>query len=119
MNYSDKLKDRRWQEKSAKIKERDKWKCQNHKCKSSLNSQLHVHHFLYWPNKEPWEYHDSDLITLCFECHALEKQKPFLYGELAQTMNNVGFLYSDYMVLSTMLYSQEHKEAILKMIRDF
>lgn len=32
---------------------------------------LQVHHKRYVENKEIWDYQDSDLITLCKECHSL------------------------------------------------
>jgi len=31
---------------------------------------MHVHHKLYIKERLPWEYNDSDLITLCNRCHA-------------------------------------------------
>lgn len=31
---------------------------------------LHVHHKLYIENREPWQYKDENLITLCSDCHA-------------------------------------------------
>ncbi len=30
---------------------------------------LHVHHLYYIKGKEPWDYKDSALITLCADCH--------------------------------------------------
>lgn len=40
--------------------------CQN--CGDEDNT-LHVHHIRYIANKEPWEYDNSYLITLCVDCH--------------------------------------------------
>jgi hypothetical protein len=31
--------------------------------------QLHVHHKYYVQNKNPWEYPDEALVTLCASCH--------------------------------------------------
>ena len=68
-NYAEKLKDPRWQKKRLLIFERDNWTCQL--C-SDTDSTLVVHHRLYLPNMEPWDYPDEFLVTLCESCHALE-----------------------------------------------
>lgn len=68
-NYSEKLKDPRWQKKRLKIFERDNWACRL--CKSTENT-LVVHHKLYLPNTEPWDYNDQYLTTLCENCHEYE-----------------------------------------------
>jgi hypothetical protein len=69
MTYSEKLKDPRWQKKRLEILERDKWKCQ---CCEDEETTLHVHHFNYERGKEPWEYNNDSLITLCENCHEFE-----------------------------------------------
>jgi len=69
-NYSELLKDPRWQKKRLLILERDNWKCTL--CKRD-NVTLHVHHKSYEYQKNPWEYDDSILITLCESCHTLEE----------------------------------------------
>ncbi len=65
-SYADKLQDPRWQRKRLKILERDKFKCK--KC-GDEETTLHVHHKIYKKGKDPWEYDNSDLITLCEDCH--------------------------------------------------
>jgi hypothetical protein len=67
--YSKKLKDPRWQKKRLEIFERDKWGCQ--RCYDT-ESTLHVHHLRYLEGKDPWDYPDEYLITLCEECHEYE-----------------------------------------------
>lgn len=67
--YSEKLRDPRWQQKRLKILERDKWQC---RACLEKDKTLHVHHCYYDNNKEPWDYEDSSLVTLCFECHENE-----------------------------------------------
>ena len=64
--YSDKLKSPKWQKKRLKIMDRDNFTCQ--KC-GDTETQLHVHHKKYIDGKEPWDYEDSLLITLCDNCH--------------------------------------------------
>lgn len=68
--YAEKLLDVRWRIKRLRIVERDKI-CQQ--CRSGY--RLHVHHKRYIKNKEPWEYEDEDLITLCQHCHWQEHNK--------------------------------------------
>ena len=65
-NYSELLKDPRWQKKRLEILQRDKFTCRS--CNDDL-STLHVHHFYYDNELLPWEYKDDDLITLCETCH--------------------------------------------------
>ena len=54
--------------------ERDKFKCQN--CFHD-DITLNVHHLVYIKGRLPWEYPDKYLITLCIECHDLEKYIDF------------------------------------------
>ncbi len=71
-DYLEKLKDPRWQKKRLEILERDKWTCQY--CWDEF-STLVVHHKIYLPDKEPWDYPNDLLITLCEDCHNKEKNK--------------------------------------------
>lgn len=65
--YSDLLRDPRWQRKRLEIMQRDNFSCKG--CGSSYKT-LNVHHRIYRKGLNPWEYKDSDLITLCEGCHA-------------------------------------------------
>lgn len=67
MNYSDKLKDPRWQKRRLKIFERDNWACVA--C-GRTDQTLHVHHNTYVG--EPWDAPDEALKTLCEGCHNWE-----------------------------------------------
>lgn len=69
-NYSELLKDPRWQKKRLEIFNRDEFKCV---CCGSGKKTLHVHHQLYISGKKPWEYINGLLITLCDECHLSEE----------------------------------------------
>ncbi len=71
MNYPDKLKDPRWQQKRLRIFERDSFACRN--CKDTTTS-LTVHHLGYLPNVEPWDHPDVMLLTLCEPCHESTRQ---------------------------------------------
>lgn len=66
MNYSDKLKDPRWQKKRLEILNRDGFKCLA--C-GDTNNTLHVHHCYYVKGRDPWSYGDRALKTLCSQCH--------------------------------------------------
>jgi len=68
-NYSDKLKDPRWQKKRLEIFERDNWTCQ--KC-NDKKSPLAIHHKVYFKGCNPWDYPADVLITLCVSCHDKE-----------------------------------------------
>ena len=46
--------------------ERDDFTCQE--CKNTEKT-LHVHHKQYEKGKDPWDYLDENLITLCKDCH--------------------------------------------------
>lgn len=67
-NYSDLLKDPRWQKKRLKVMERDGFMC--YSCKNK-DDTLNVHHLNYRKNEKPWDYEDDELITLCEVCHGV------------------------------------------------
>jgi len=67
MTYSEQYKDPRWQKKRLEIMQRDEFKCRS--C-GDKNSTLNVHHAVpYKKDKFIWEYENSDLLTLCEDCH--------------------------------------------------
>jgi len=69
--YGAALFDPRWKSKRKEILERDESKCVI--CKSDNNLQIHhrQYHFSRTLNvfKNPWEYDNSLMITLCESCH--------------------------------------------------
>ncbi len=69
-SYIEKLKDPRWQRRRLDILNRDDFTCQ--KC-FDKETTLHVHHRWYKSGKEPWEYPDDILVTLCEKCHEEEE----------------------------------------------
>lgn len=63
------LNKREWKQKRDRILMRDHFRCQ--KCGAEEDtSELHVHHKFYIEGHDPWEYNDSDLVTLCERCHS-------------------------------------------------
>lgn len=69
--YFDKLNDIRWKAKSIQIKKRDNNKCLNCGSTKRLNVHHRQYHFILKLNqfKNPWDYPEDVLITLCNECH--------------------------------------------------
>lgn len=64
--YREKLLDPRWQRKRLEILERDQWQCYD--CGDD-KSTLHVHHRYYVRGREPWDYPNDALVSLCETCH--------------------------------------------------
>jgi hypothetical protein len=79
LSYNEKLKDPRWQKRRLEILNRDEWFCQS--C-GNKERTLHVHHRLYSYNTEPWDYPDSNLVTLCHICHDKEDKMDEVLKEL-------------------------------------
>jgi len=92
MDYTDKLKDPRWQKKRLKILERDKWECK--RCYNA-ESILHVHHRVYKKAKNPWDYTNDDLITLCEDCHKHERKSRPEYEQMLLSALREKFLADD------------------------
>lgn len=79
MTYSDKLKDPRWQRRRLEIMQRDQFKCR--RCGSSTKT-LNVHHLQYQRGREPWQYEDNLLVTICEDCHESEHAARHLRREI-------------------------------------
>jgi hypothetical protein len=98
MTYSEKLQDPRWQKTRLKVLERDNFTCI---CCGETKKQLHVHHCYYVGRRNPWEYHHSSLITLCFECHKTVDEpaspsnmlctvfEPAVIAEMSRQLSNI------------------------------
>lgn len=103
MKYSEKLKDPRWQKKRLEIFERDNWTCQW--CEDT-ESTLNIHHLQYKENCDPWDYDNSDLLTLCEFCHEIEyghrqeNEEKLLENLKLSKLNN-----TDIRILSMCFYS--------------
>lgn len=69
--YSRLLKQPQWFIKRQQIINRDKGKCQN--CGATTHLQAHhkQYHFIEKANdfKLPWDYSNSNYVTLCSSCH--------------------------------------------------
>lgn len=99
MTYAEKLRNPLWQKKRLEILSRDKFTCTS--CGDS-ETELQIHHKKYIDGKEPWEYDESDLITLCKHCHLVTEE---LKRENASPV-----------VISKTKYSSENGNAFLAVI---
>src|SRR4051794_39632649 len=97
-NYSELLRDPRWQKKRLEILSRDEFTCQS--CFDS-ESTLNVHHCYYERGNDPWEYPNTALLTLCESCHERESHQ-FKGGQqaLTKSLAKHRFLASDMQVLA-------------------
>lgn len=89
MTYVEKLKDPRWQKKRLEILSADNWTCQN--C-DSKEKTLHVHHKIYIKGRQPWDYSDSNFITLCDKCHEAEEKLKDNNEEFDNNMREFGII---------------------------
>lgn len=69
--YAEKLRHPNWQKKRLQILDRDGFKC---RVCSSADTTLHVHHLHYVRGRDPWDYGNASLITLCEGCHSYEHE---------------------------------------------
>ncbi len=83
MTYAEKLKDPRWQKKRLEIFHRDNWTCQE--CHSK-DKTLTVHHKYYIYHREPWDYDNALLITLCEECHQIWEDNKDIVSDFVKVL---------------------------------
>ena len=108
--YSEKLKDIRWQQMRLKVFERDGWRCRV--CDQSSKT-IHAHHTYYDNNTEgPWDYPTETIITLCEQCHEKEHTVlPAVRNNLVRRLSADGFVTSlDLMFLT--IFIDEIKKSI-------
>lgn len=95
INYKELLRDKRWIKKRNEILSRDNNTCQH--C-GNQDRIMHVHHKRYIKDKMPWEYDDTDLITLCEQCHENETESNSVmylqYKELRDVFKSKGLSMS-------------------------
>jgi len=105
--YSELLKDPRWQKKRLQIFERDEWRCVW--CEED-EITLHVHHLKYENDKDPWEIDNRWLITVCEDCHDYEyEQRKSEEKALLEVMKLCGMSTShlNYFVSTLFILSQK------------
>lgn len=76
-DYSESLKNPKWQKKRLEIMQRAGWKCEL--C-ANAEENLQIHHKKYVSGYKPWDYENDLLMCLCESCHKLisgkNKQSP-------------------------------------------
>ncbi len=88
MTYSEKLKNPLWQRKRLEVLNRDNFTCQI--CKST-DKNLQVHHRHYLTAREPWDYPNELLVTLCYECHKKEEELELTAKEAINALHTWGY----------------------------
>ena len=68
--YSFLLERREWGAKRLRILARDHYTCKECGAHEGDGVALQVHHLHYIYGLDPWEYKDSELVTLCESCHS-------------------------------------------------
>lgn len=117
MTYSEKLKDPRWQRRRLEIFNRDNWTCQH--C-GDKTTQLEIHHTEYFEGREPWDYSDDMLITICHGCHEVEMVRFKHEKYLLHSLVSCGFLAMDLVAFSCLIHANDKfKENLLKSIRNY
>ncbi len=99
-NYSEKLRDPRWQRMRLQIFERDKWKCRL--CSSAENT-LNVHHRYYLKGRDPWDYPPEALATLCDFCHEGEHALSSAGEKILRILREIGFFNYTFDLVSALI----------------
>lgn len=108
--YAEKLKDPRWQKFRLKIFERDYWQCMRCDCETK---ELHAHHLNYVGNRNPWNYEEHTIVTLCSDCHkeAHGDNAEIIYKEICPVsfMSNFYDEFSDFKdVFNTIFFKKKY-----------
>lgn len=90
--YAEKLQDPRWQQKRLRVMERDEFTCQA--CFNTEN-MLTVHHKYYIYKKDPWDYPDEVLVTLCEECHKTQEEAKYIISDFTKVLMTDGYLATE------------------------
>jgi len=72
-----KYSDPRWQKKRLEVMQRDGFECLH--CGNN-KATLNVHHCFYVAGRDPWEYENECLQTLCEECHSESRERRGKYN---------------------------------------
>lgn len=100
ITYSEKLHDPRWQKKRLLIFDRDDFTCTQ--C-GNQRKELALHHKVYIPGIEPWDYPDDILITICKDCHDKEFVRWKYESYLLHSLKATGFTAFEILALSSYL----------------
>lgn len=105
MNYSEKLRHPKWQEKRLSILNRDNFTCRECSCN---DKNIQVHHIAYL-NVDPWDIPDNLLISLCETCHSNEE---FMLKNMADIKKNLklcGLMSVGFMCIPNIFYENKYR----------
>lgn len=115
--YAEKLRDPRWQKKRLEIFERDRFTCRG--C-AAEDKTLNVHHIKYIWGKDPWDYTNNHLVTLCDDCHRREKEIYKEYMGCIVEMFEDGLFFSgdlfEFLDMAGTIINKYGKERLLTII---
>ena len=102
--YAELLRDPRWQKRRLDVMSRDDFSC----CKcGSRTETLHVHHRYYIAGRQPWDYPDNLLVTLCEKCHKEEEDCKDVVKEFVRTLQFWGYFNTDIRNLANELIEKQ------------
>jgi len=102
--YSSQYLDPRWQKKRLEVMQRDEFKCRD--C-GDADSQLHVHHLMYFKNRMVWDYDDKLLVCLCDSCHVSRHSNNETEHMLSEIL--ISGIDTVYVNMITHMYARESK----------
>lgn len=95
--YSEYLKNPKWQKKRLEILSRDNFSCVVCGKGIETDTSLHVHHLSYIKGRMPWEYDNSNFVTLCEKCHSDVHNKKLNLcdpkNKITKTDNNTRYVF--------------------------
>jgi hypothetical protein len=100
ITYSEKLQDPRWIKKKDEICTRDNFSC---RICYTTQKPMHVHHLTYFFDKEPWDYDNDLLKTLCKKHHENEHGCKEVFNNLLLEAMKKGFYYEDFLNIATVI----------------
>lgn len=119
-SYSKKLTSPYWQRRRLEIMQRDEFACRF--C-GDKTEELHIHHTLYIAGKEPWEYDEKYLITVCHACHEDEEKMKEVDGLLISMLSQTGLsrrqLFALSVSLRRYLINSKHREMKFQDLTEF
>jgi hypothetical protein len=114
-DYSEKLKDPRWQGKRLEMFDKSDNKCNHCGC-NGIDNPLQLHHRYYRLHTEPWDYPDHWFIVLCEDCHRIEHQYDYIFESLIDEIMKTGLNYDQikiYLLLPLIICNDDKSGTLL------
>lgn len=85
--YKEKLRSVPWQKKRLEVLQEARWRCRE--CGGEKDENLQVHHVMYLPGRDPWDYPDHLLLCLCDYCHVQRQEIELkVFSNVAEILQN-------------------------------